>query len=156
MNIRKACALTLAAGLALVTAACGEGPGDPTNIERVEWTSSFGFCPPTAYCTTRLSVSGSDAVLTLESREAPAKTTTVRLEDAEADALIRAAGRARFDGLAPVIGCPDCADGGAETLSVTTGRGQHTVTFEFNAPVNELEPLLGQVRGLAARLRPAP
>ena len=92
----------------------------------------------------------------LESRESPTLRNTVQLDGAEADSLADAAARARFEGLGPVIGCPDCADGGAETLSVTTAGRRETVTFEFNASVRELEPLLSQTRSLAARLRPIP
>lgn len=154
MKIRKALPLVLVSATALAAAACGDGPGDSTRVEVVEWTSSFGFCPPAAYCTTRLRVSGGQAVLTLESRESPTVTNSARLDAVEETSLRDAALRVRFDRLAPVLGCPDCADGGAETLSVITGRGENTVRFEFNASVDELEPLLGQVRALAADLRP--
>ena len=143
------------AALALSMGAC-ENTSGASDVSLVEWTSSFGFCPPTAYCTTRLRVTGALAVVTRESRESPTVSNSVRLSAAEADALARAAEQARFQGLDPVIGCPDCADGGAETLSVTAEGEQRTVTFEFNAPVDKLEPLLGQVRGLVARLRPMP
>ena len=156
MNKKTVVAVGMAAGLALAMGACGGGVDGGSDVSLVEWTSSFGFCPPAAYCTTRLRVTGTEAVVTLESREAPALRNSVRLDAASADALARAASRARFDGLGPVIGCPDCADGGAETLSVTAGGQQHSVTFEFNAMVDQLEPALGQVRGLAARLRPNP
>jgi hypothetical protein len=63
--------------------------------------------------------------------------------------------QARFDDLEPVLGCPDCADGGAETLSATISGEHETVTFEYNARVPELEPLLDRMRTLAERLRPA-
>lgn len=139
--------------LALAMGACESATG-ASDVSSVEWSSSFGFCPPTAYCTTRLRVTGRQAVLTLESRE----SLTVRIEEqlgaAEADSLAEAAALARFDGLPPVIGCPDCADGGAETLTVVTEDGERTVTFEYNAPLDALEPLLGQMRSLTERLRP--
>jgi hypothetical protein len=144
--------LALAAGLAL--GGCGNGPSQAGEVSLVEWTSSFGFCAPTSYCTTRLRVEGSEAVLTLESRQSPARRSTTQLPAGEVDALRRAAAQARFEGLGPTIGCPDCADGGAETLSVTTAGQKQTVTFEFRAPVEPLEPLLGQMRALAGRLRP--
>ena len=154
--MRKTIGAALAAVMALAMGACAEGPSGAGEVTLVEWTSSFGFCPPSAYCTTRLRVSGVDAVVTLESRESPTVRRSVQLSAAEADALARAAAEARFEGLGPVIGCPDCADGGAETLSVTAGGEQDTVTFEYNASVARLEPLLSQMRGLVERLRPTP
>ena len=141
------------AALALSMSAC-ENTNGASDVSLVEWTSSFGFCAPTSYCTTRLRVEGTEAVLTLESRQSPARRSATQLPAGEVDALRRAAAQARFEGLGPTIGCPDCADGGAETLSVTTAGRKHTVTFEFRAPVEPLEPLLGQMRALAGRLRP--
>jgi hypothetical protein len=139
--------------LVLAMGACETATG-ASDVSAVEWSSSFGFCPPTAYCTTRLRVTGRHAVLTLESRE----SATVRIEEqlgaADADSLAEAAARARFDGLPPVIGCPDCADGGAETLTVVADGAERTVTFEYNARLDALEPLLGRMRSLTERLRP--
>jgi hypothetical protein len=137
-----------------LTGACAAWPSDATDVSLVEWKSSFGFCAPTSHCTTRLRVTGRQAVLTLESRESPAVRRETQLSAVEGDAIAEAAARARFDGLGPVVGCPDCADGGAETLTVMVGSEQRAVTFEYNAPLDPLEPLLGQMRGLAARLRP--
>jgi hypothetical protein len=146
--------VSLAVAVALSTGACGESANRPSDVSLIEWSSSFGFCPPTAYCTTRLRITGTQAVLTRESRQSPPLSETTQLSASEADALARAAAQVRFEGLGPVIGCPDCADGGAETVSVTAAGQQRTVTFEFNADVDALEPLLGQLRSLVARLRP--
>lgn len=153
---RHVAALALAAAVALTMGACGESTSGASDVTRVEWSASFGFCPPAAYCTTRLLVTGTEAVVTLESRESPTLRNIVQLDGDEADSLAHAAALARFEGLGPVIGCPDCADGGAETLMVTAAGRRRTVTFEFNASVRELEPLLSQTRSLAARIRPIP
>ncbi len=142
--------------LALSIVACGESTTGASDVSFVEWESSFGFCPPTSYCTTRLRVTGRQAVLTRESRVSPPLTTETQLTAAEADALAEAAARARFDGLPPVVGCPDCADGGAEMLTVMVANEQRDVTFEYNARLDALEPLLGQMRSLVERLQPAP
>ena len=140
--------------LALSIVGCGESTTGASDVSFVEWQSSFGFCLPTSYCTTRLRVTGRRAVLTLESRQSPPLTTETQLTVAEADVLAGAAARAQFEGLAPVIGCPDCADGGAETLTVMVEDEQRAVTFEYNARLDQLEPLLGQMRSLVERLRP--
>lgn len=36
-----------------------------------------------------------------------------------------------FTALEPIIGCPDCADGGAEWVEVKTGNTVYKVTFEY-------------------------
>ena len=142
------------ASLALSSGACSDSTTGASDVSFVEWKSSFGFCAPTAYCTTRLRVTGRQAVLTLESRESAPVSIEEQLNAREADSLAEAAARARFEGLPPVIGCPDCADGGAETLTVGAEDEQRTLTFEYNARLDELEPLLGQMRSLMERLRP--
>jgi hypothetical protein len=141
--------------LALFAAACDGSAMGASDVSLIEWTSSFGFCLPEAYCTTRLQVDGRQAVLTLESRQSPPIRTETQLSAAEADALAEAAAEARFDELPPVVGCPDCADGGAESVRVVADGGEETVTFEYNAALEELEPLLGRLRALVERLRPA-
>lgn len=39
-----------------------------------------------------------------------------------------------------VIGCPDCADGGAEWIEITTSTGTHKVTYEYDIPPNAVKP----------------
>jgi hypothetical protein len=143
--------------IALASGACADSDNGvrPDDVSLVEWTSSFGFCAPSAYCTTRLRVTGQQAVVTLESRQSPTITRSETLSTAEADAIAAAAAQVRFEGLGSVIGCPDCADGGAESISVTADGKVSTVTFEYNASVAGLEPLLSRTRTLVARIRPA-
>jgi hypothetical protein len=141
--------------LPLVLSACDGSATSASDVSLIEWTSSFGFCLPEAYCTTRLQVEGRQAVLTLESRQSPAVRTETTLSSAEADALAEAAADARFEELPAVVGCPDCADGGAETVRVIAAGDEDAVTFEYNSELEELEPLLGRLRALVERLRPA-
>jgi hypothetical protein len=150
---RRFVSVALAAALASLTGACGDGTTGPSDVSLIEWSESFGFCPPSAYCATRVSVTGTQAVLRRESRQAPERRFTTQLTAAEADTLARLAVETRFDRLGPVVGCPDCADGGAETLSVVLEGQQRRVTFESGADIAELQPLLGHVRALAERLR---
>ena len=145
----------MALAVALSSMACDDSTTGASDVSFVEWKSSFGFCAPASYCTTRLRVSGRQAVLTLESRESPAIRRESQLSEAEADSIAEAAARAEFDALPDVIGCPDCADGGAESLTVMVEDEQDEVTFEYNARVDAVEPLLGRMRALAERLRPA-
>lgn len=51
-----------------------------------------------------------------------------------------------FTKLAEVIGCPDCADGGAEWVEIVKNDSRHKVTFEFGHDVKEIAPLLKLLR----------
>jgi hypothetical protein len=149
--------LGLSAVVALTLASCGEGVGAP-GVQQVVSTTSFGMC--VGYCSTRLEISEGAAVLTRTSRggrgaqELPDQRFTQTLTPEEWVEITRLAAAAKFDGLPPVIGCPDCADGGAESLTVIGGAAPKTVSFDHGATVEQVQPLLDRVRALRAKLTP--
>lgn len=151
----RALAICFAAAASL--GAC-EGASTATGVRQVVSTTSFGMC--VGYCSTRLEVSEGQAVLVRSSRggrgaqELPEQRFTQKLTPAEWSEIARAAAAAKFDGLPPVIGCPDCADGGAESLTVIGGAVPRTVSFEHGATIEGVQPLLTRVRALRAALMP--
>ncbi|MGH9419952.1 MAG: hypothetical protein ACRD3J_08265, partial [Thermoanaerobaculia bacterium] len=68
--------------------------------------------------------------------------------------IAQLAADARIGALPDTIGCPDCADGGAESLTIA-GATERTITFEHGARIEEVQPLLERVRALRTRLTPA-
>jgi hypothetical protein len=110
------------------------------------------------YCTTRLELSEGQAVLIREARggrgasDLPDQRFTATLSAAEWEELSRLAANADLSPLPEMIGCPDCADGGAESLTIDGGR---TITFDHGANITEAAPLLERVRTLRERLTPA-
>ena len=148
--------LGLAAAVAFILSSCGYGaaPG----VLQVVSTTSFGMCA--GYCSTRLEISAGAAVLTRTSRggrgaqELPEQRFTQTLTPDEWVEITRLAAAAKFDGLPPVIGCPDCADGGAESLTIMGTTVPKTVSFDHGATVEQVQPLLDRVRALRAKLMP--
>jgi hypothetical protein len=149
--------LGLAAVVALTLAGCGEGASAP-GVKQVVSTTSFGMC--VGYCSTQLEISEGQAVLTRTSRggrgaqELPDQRFTQTLTAEEWVEIAGLAAAAKFDGLPPVIGCPDCADGGAESLTVIGGSAPKTVSFDHGATVEQVQPLLDRVRAIRAKLTP--
>ena len=47
-----------------------------------------------------------------------------------------------------VIGCPDCADGGAEWIEVVTSDGSKKITFESGDSLDTIHPLIDRLRTL--------
>jgi hypothetical protein len=147
-----------AAVLTLVACAAAPPP-TPAHVSQIVSTTSFGMC--VGYCTTRLEISPGRAVLIREARGGrgapqnlpPQRFATV-LTPEEWDAFEHLAANTDLTGLPPVIGCPDCADGGAESLTIEGDQAQ-TISFEFNASVPRAAPLLERVRALRTRLMPA-
>ena len=149
----------LAATLALVGCASAPPPAQ-SNIRQIVATTAFGMC--VGYCTTRLEISEGRAVLIREARggrgapqNLPAQRFATVLTPEEWDALEHLAVNTDLTGLPPVIGCPDCADGGAESLTIERGGRPQSISFEFNASVPQAAPLLERVRALRTRLTPA-
>ncbi|WP_395646887.1 hypothetical protein [Terricaulis sp.] len=139
----------------LSVGACATSTAPPSaSVSQIVSTTSFGMC--VGYCSTRLEISESGAVLVRSARggrggaELPDQRFTTALNAGEWHELSRLAANARIDSLPERIGCPDCADGGAESLSI----GARTITFDYGASIAEAQPLLERVRALRARMTP--
>ncbi len=143
------------AAAVLALAGCASTAPAPTEVREIVSTTSFGMC--VGYCTTRLEITEGQAVLIRDGRggrgaaELPDQRFTQTLTPAEWRELRRLAASADLNALPERIGCPDCADGGAESLSINGGRG---VTFDHGASIAQAQPLLDRVRALRQRLTP--
>jgi hypothetical protein len=60
--------------------------------------------------------------------------------------------RRQLEALPAVLGCPDCADAGAESLEVVATEWRKDVLFDYGAAVPALQPLLDKVRIVRRRL----
>ncbi len=152
----------IAAGLFL--ASCASTPAAPSaaSVDRIVSTTSFGMC--VGYCSTRLEISENEAVLIRQARggrgnpnNLPDQRIAAPITSAEWQEISALAAATRLDALPDVIGCPDCADGGAESLAIVRdGQGApRTITFDFNGEVAGADPLLDRIRTVRARLSPA-
>jgi len=152
----------IAAGLFL--ASCASTPTAPSaaSVDRIVSTTSFGMC--VGYCSTRLEITEDEAVLIRQARggrgnpnNLPDQRIAAPITSAEWQEISALAAATRLDALPDVIGCPDCADGGAESLAIVRdGQGApRTITFDFNGEVAGADPLLDRIRTIRARLSPA-
>jgi len=151
--------LAFAGALALAACASAPTPAPETHIRQIVSTTSFGMC--VGYCTTRLEISPGRAVLIRQARggrgapqDLPDQRLSALLTPDEWDAIERLAAETDLASLPDVIGCPDCADGGAESLAIVGDEPSKTVSFDFGASVPSADPLLQRVRALRARLTP--
>ena len=140
--------LTVVAG----SAACTSVAPGTEGVSTIRTTTSFGFC--LGYCRTILEVTADGMVFVEEpTRQAdlPRVVRTAPISAEEWRSLVEAVDRAALEALPPTVGCPDCADGGAESVEVIATGWRDQVTFEFNAPLPALEPLLSRLRPLRER-----
>jgi hypothetical protein len=149
-----------ALAFAVTLSACASAAPQSASVTRVVSTTSFGMC--VGYCTTRLEIIEGEAVLIREARGGrgapdPAQTPqrySTPLTPAEWQEIQRLAANVDFDALPEAVGCPDCADGGAERLTVEGPGGAESVSLEFRASIPQAQPLLNRVRALRERLTP--
>ena len=135
--------------------ACDSSPSGPGDLTTIRATTSFGFC--VGYCVATLEISSAEMVYVEESPRGglPTVRRTMPLSSSEWDALTEALDRSAIERLPDTIGCPDCADGGAESIEVVGVDWRKRVTFDHGAAIPELQPLLARVRTLRSRFPPS-
>jgi hypothetical protein len=156
-HVMRTLGLVAAFVAALGLAACDGGTMASGGVTKVVSTTSFGMC--VGYCKTRLELMAGKAVLVREpggrgEPTLPVERKEEALNASEWDEIARLAAAAKIESLPEVIGCPDCADGGAESLSIVgTGRNK-TISFDHGANIKEAQPLLDRVRAIRTRMMP--
>lgn len=76
----------------------------------------------------------------------PDKTCSSQTDSDEWQALAQSLNREAFYQLPDTMGCPDCADGGAEWIEIEEDDKKYRVTFEYGADIPQIAPLLAKVR----------
>jgi hypothetical protein len=119
------------------------------NVQEIGYGTSFGMCID--YCVNNISL-GAGEVKYSKSKNGSVpdtKTCTKKMAASEMDALKALVKQNDFQKLPAVIGCPDCADGGAEWIALKINGKVKKVTFEYGkAPsaVKELAVKLKEIK----------
>ena len=142
----------LLAGLVALLPACAS-PSDTLTTEGLVLRSgtSFGMCG--GYCNTEMTVAPDEILFVETSREPGLSPRTRRLpiDPAEWEAILAAARASSLEGLPEVIGCPDCADGGAEWIEIEHEGVKRRVTFEYGSTHEPIQPIVAKTRELRER-----
>ncbi len=86
----------------------------------------------------------------------PEVSTVLPFDSHQWTSLLKTVDRLALLPLPSTIGCPDCADGGSESVTVHFPNDTVGVTFDHGASVASIQPLIQQMRDLASRApRPA-
>lgn len=114
----------------------------------IGYGTSFGMC--VEFCVNNLSVSNEKVTFSKSKNgQTPdTKTCTSVISNADANALRSLVDEDKVRALPKTIGCPDCADGGAEWVSITTDGKTHKVVFEYGRAPEELAALVVKLREL--------
>ena len=137
--------------------ACATPPSEIASgsVALVRSATSFGMCA--GYCQTEFTIAGSQAQLIKRAGgrapgNLPDSVKAVPVSASELDAIDAALKRVPFSELKETYGCPDCADGGAEVIELSSGGQQRVVTFEYGKPPEELRELRAAIWRIRERL----
>lgn len=118
-----------------------------SDIVSVEYGKSFGEC--VGYCIKSIKITGVDVDFSASGWTVIDKVPDIDIsgeisvEDWES--IVNKINFIEFKNLDEIIGCPDCADGGAEWVEITTDKWSHKITFEY---YNEPEEVLNYIDDL--------
>ncbi|QJW92089.1 hypothetical protein HNV11_23285 [Spirosoma taeanense] len=110
--------------------------------------TSFGMCA--GYCVHEYVINGTSVALTQSAtrtqNQHPIRTCQFTINEADWSALKAAANVDAFRQQPERLGCPDCADGGAEFIELQLNDQKHRVTFEYGKTIPGFEPLVDLLR----------
>ena len=141
--------------VSIVALSCqDDNPTKPVSSLVVRNGTSYGECA--GYCKQELTIDGTQAVLVRQDLRDPQNnpdiTVTVTITQGEWSALVKRIDDEAIAKLPDVLGCPDCADGGAEWIVVERNGQRHSVMFEAGMRIEPIAELLDAVRVIRRQL----
>jgi len=122
---------------------------NPEKIKTIKYGTSFGMCA--GYCKHEMIVNSKKIIFNSSgSREdVKAKTKSESIKNSTWETLNSGIEMKSFFELPETIGCPDCADGGAEWLEIELQNGnKHKIVFEYYNEPELLKKVIEEFRGL--------
>ncbi|PWS31889.1 hypothetical protein [Pedobacter paludis] len=122
--------------------------GQIKNLNSIGYGTSFGMC--IGYCSNNLTISDLKVVFSKSKNgQAPdTKTCSKSISEDEVNAIKDLLNSDKISALPEVIGCPDCADGGAEYVAINADGKQYKITFEYGKAPKELEAAVAKLKAL--------
>jgi hypothetical protein len=128
---------------------CNEAPLATEEGYTITYGTSFGMC--TGDCYKETSITEDEAVLTVASYGNPPNNgsevrASKELSTQEFERIKDMVEMSAFIILPDRIGCPDCTDGGAEFIEISTVDFQKKVTFEYLDEPSRISDLVVELR----------
>jgi len=126
------------------------GQFEKKDVRSIASGTSFGMCA--GYCRQSINVT-SDPLQIVASKEAnfnqetyPSTIQQFPLSTNQWEQLVSLLNLETFTALPDSIGCPDCADGGAEWIQVNWEDAFKHVTFDYGSTINGIQELIEKLR----------
>lgn len=136
--------------ISIILAGCTVSTNDENlkSVEAISYGTSFGEC--LGYCIHEMTIEPNEIGIVKKGWDMegalPEKNITVNFTQAEFDSLFNSLDFSKFQLLDTIIGCPDCADGGAEWVEVISNAEKHKVVFEYYNEPEEIKQFVKSVR----------
>ncbi|HCS20608.1 MAG TPA: hypothetical protein DIW47_08610 [Bacteroidetes bacterium] len=132
----------------LFSVSCAGTSGiNKSEIIEIRWGTSFGMCRGYCYAEYQYTPEGTRLIRKGWDTAAYPKTLEVfSPKPGEWTELKASIDLATFNALPERIGCPDCADGGAEWIEIITSEGGKKVTYEYGQVPTGLNAILKLLR----------
>lgn len=124
---------------------------DDATPTKISSGTSFGEC--FGYCLREIEISSDRLVYFASSWDTvnyPTLDTSAVITSTEWNDLLALVDLSVMQSYEDVIGCPDCADGGAEWIKVESPEESKQITFEYGDSLESIQPLIEQLRLLRA------
>jgi hypothetical protein len=136
--------------LSLIQFSCSDKDKDSNSeISEIKYGTSFGEC--IGYCKKDIAITPDSLIQTLSGWSDTIETITYRkaFEQNSWDSVESKIDISGFFDLPLTIGCPDCADGGAEWIEIILSNGEkHKVTFEYQNETDAVKDYINDLRML--------
>ncbi|RZK17040.1 MAG: hypothetical protein EOO86_13540 [Pedobacter sp.] len=122
--------------------------GKINKLNSISYGTSFGMCA--GYCAQSLLISDSKLTFSKSKNGSTpdTKTCSKTISETEVNAIKDLLNASQISNLPEVIGCPDCADGGAEWISVTADGKTYKITYDYGKAPKELEAAVARLKVL--------
>lgn len=135
--------------IGLMVVSCSKDKTNTTPLTTISYGTSFGMC--VGHCKNELTLQENSSSLVRTSWNNELEPIVCQIDITEEDwiLLLHDTDQDRLKALPDIIGCPDCADGGAEWVSIQTADGfQKKVTFEYAKTPASITPLVERLRAI--------
>ncbi|MEQ8217270.1 MAG: hypothetical protein RIM68_05295 [Arenibacter sp.] len=142
--MKKGVFLLLMIGLLL---SCEKNEVNPSDIKQLGYGTSFGMC--VGYCKNDMLLKSGTVIYSRSGWNNQVESIDCKenLTQLSWDSIKKAVALNEFFSLPEIVGCPDCADGGAEWLEIENYSGKkNKVTFEYGKAPEELETIIAALR----------
>ena len=119
-----------------------------TGFDYIRYGTSFNMC--LGYCISQVEITESGVIFVAKgwnfSDTIPDISGSQDISSGEWNTLNSKIDIDSFNALPEFIGCPDCADGGAEWIEISKEGSTHKVTFEYGTPPTEVASYINLLR----------